>query len=243
VYKCKDYIAEVDGRLYRLIVVHSSKLDKRKASKLERDLSRQKAERDEKIAELGAVEFECELDAQAALNRLRQECSGSLYGISGNVEAGEVVLRRARRGRPRKEEEFPTKTVWRVKASVGPLNEEAYEHARQRASCFVLMTNIHYAKEYPADKVLREYKEQSCVELSFEATKEPEFVGAMYVKKPERLEALAYVILLSALVSVVMQRRARRYAEATGEPLPIPGKNEHQDSHRIPLHGIERSAP
>ena len=72
--------------------------------------------------------------------------------------------------------------------------------------------------------MLCEYKEQSCVELSFKAIKEPEFVGAMYVKKPERLEALAYVVLLAALVRAVMQRRARRYAEATGEPLPIPGK-------------------
>lgn len=224
VYKCKDYIAEIDGRPYRLIVVHSSKLDKRKANKFERDLSKQKVELDEKIAELGALEFACEPDAQAALNRLRQECTGSFYSISGNVESEEVVLKRARRGRPRKGEEAPTKTVWRAKASVGPLNEEVYEHAKQKASCFVLITNIHDAGEYPADKVLLEYKEQSCVELSFKAIKEPEFVGAMYVKKPERLEALAYVVLLAALVRAVMQRRARRYAEATDEPLPIPGK-------------------
>jgi len=208
VYKCKDCTAEIDGRPYRLIVVHSSKLDKRKANKLERDLSKQKAELDEKIAELGALEFACEPDAQAALNRLKQECSGPFYRISGKVEAEEVVLKWARRGRPRKGEEAPTKTIWRAKASVGPLNEEVYEHAKQKASCFVLITNIHDAGEYPADKVLREYKEQSCVELSFKAIKEREFVGAMYVKKPERLEALAYVVLLAALVRTVMQRRA-----------------------------------
>ena len=72
--------------------------------------------------------------------------------------------------------------------------------------------------------MLREYKEQSCVELSFKAIKEPEFVGAMYVKKPERLEALAYVVLLAALVRAVMQRRARRYAEATDERFPFRAK-------------------
>ncbi len=102
VYKCKDYTAEIDGRPYRLIVVHSSKLDKGKASKLERDLFKQKAELDEKIAELGAVEFACEPDAQAAPNRLKQECFGSFYDVSGRVEAEEVVLKRARRGRPGK---------------------------------------------------------------------------------------------------------------------------------------------
>ena len=83
--------AEIDGRPYRLIVVHSSKLDKRKANKLERDLSKQKVELERKIAELGALEFACEPDAQAALNRLRQECSGLFYDVSGNVEAEEVT--------------------------------------------------------------------------------------------------------------------------------------------------------
>jgi len=45
-------------------------------------------------------------------------------------------------------------------------------------------------KSNPAQQVFHEYKEQSCVELSFRVIKEPEFVGTMYVKKPKRLEAL-----------------------------------------------------
>lgn len=72
--------------------------------------------------------------------------------------------------------------------------------------------------------MLREYKEQTSVELQFKAIKEPEFVGAMYVKKPERLEALAYVLVFATLVRAIIERRGRRYAEATGEELPIPGK-------------------
>jgi transposase len=67
------------------------------------------------------------------------------------------------------------------------------------ASCFVLVTDIHNSGEGPAEKVVRDYKEQSWVELSFKAIKEQEFVGATYVKKPERLETSAYVLLLAAL--------------------------------------------
>ena len=33
-----------------------------------------------------------------------------------------------------------------------------------------------------------------------------------WVKKPERLEALAYVMLIAALVRAIIQRRVRRYA-------------------------------
>lgn len=84
--------------------------------------------------------------------------------------------------------------------------------------------NILDAKEHLAEKVLRDYKEQTAVELQFMAIKEPEFIGAMFVKKPERLGALAYVVLLAAMVRAIIQRRARRYAEANDEELPIPGK-------------------
>ena len=79
-------------------------------------------------------------------------------------------------------------------------------------------------RKHPAEKVLRDYKEQTAVELQFKAIKEPEFVGAVFVKKPERLEALAYVVLLAAMVRAIIQRRARRYAEIKNEELPIPGK-------------------
>jgi hypothetical protein len=46
------------------------------------------------------------------------------------------------------------------------------------------------------------------------------------VKKPERLEALAYVVLLAiaTMVRAIIQRQARHYAEAKGEELPIPGE-------------------
>lgn len=118
-YKCQDYTAVVDGRPYRLIVVHSSKFDKRKASKLEWELGRKKAQLEEKIPELGAVEFACEPDAAAALEKLKQECSGLFYGVYSNIGIDEVMLKWTRRGRPVKGEEAPTKTVWHAKTLVG----------------------------------------------------------------------------------------------------------------------------
>ena len=97
-------------------------------------------------------------------------------------------------GNARKGEAPPTKTVYRVKAQIGALNEEAYAQAKLRASCFVLVTNIQDTNEFPAERVLREYKEQISIELQFKAIKEPEFVGPIYVKKAEHLERLAHVV-------------------------------------------------
>jgi transposase len=170
------------------------------------------------------VEFACEPDARAALDRIRNENRNALYEITGNVQAEEAVARRSRPGRPRKGEPVPTRPIYRVNAAVGDSKEQEYAELKLRASCIVLITNMFDVEEHPTEKVLRNYKEQTSVELQFRAIKEPEFVGAMFVKKPERLGALAYVVLLAAMVRAIIQRRARRYAEANDEELPIPGK-------------------
>lgn len=113
----------IDGRPYRLIVVYLSKLDKRKASSPKRKLDKEETELEEKISELEAVEFACEPDAVNALERLKRECRGLFYGVSGNISIGKSLLKRTQRGRPKK-------------------GEEAYTQAKQKASCFVLITNI-----------------------------------------------------------------------------------------------------
>jgi len=227
-YKYKEYVVDIATqtavRPYRLIVVHSSSLDKRKAKTLEKNLLKQREELEAQLEQLSKVEFACEPDARAALERVRSENRDALYMIAGDVQAEEAILKRRRPGRPRKDEPLPTKTIFRARASVGDLKEQEYAELKLRASCFVLITNMLDERKHPAEKVLRDYKEQTAVELQFKAIKEPEFVGAMFVKKPERLEALAYVVLLAAMVRAIIQRRARRYAEITNEELPIPGK-------------------
>jgi len=227
-YRYQEYVVDIAAqtavRPYRLIVVHSSSLDKRKAKTLEKNLLKQREELEAQLEQLSKVEFACEPDARAALERVRSENRDALYMIAGDVQAEEAILKRRRPGRPRKDEPLPTKTIFRARASVGDLKEREYAELKLRASCFVLITNMLDEEEHPAEKVLRDYKEQTAVELQFKAIKEPEFVGAMFVKKPERLEALAYVVLLAAMVRAIIQRLARRYAEITNEELPIPGK-------------------
>ena len=95
---------------------------------------------------------------------------------------------------------------------------------RLRASCSDLTTSILGADEYPAEKVLRDYKEQTATELQLEVIKGPEFVATVFVKKPERLEAPAYVVLPATIVRAIILSRVRRYAEAKDEEMPIPGE-------------------
>ncbi len=64
-------------------------------------------------------------------------------------------------------------------------------------------------EELSARDVLKEYKGQVHVERHFHFLKDPLFVGALYVKKPKRVEALGYVLLLACLLYSLLERRLR----------------------------------
>ena len=69
---------------------------------------------------------------------------------------------------------------------------------------------------YDAAALLREYKGQTSVEQRFHFLKDPAFVDAVFLKKPERIEALGFVMLLALLVFRCIERRVRQ----SPEPLP-----------------------
>src|SRR5690554_2158018 len=91
---------------------------------------------------------------------------------------------------------------------VGELDKKAYEQEKEHLSCFVLISNIFHG--YSGDEILREYKKQSVVENRFKFVKHPLYVGPLWLRKNERLEAMSYVILMALAVYIILQRRVRR---------------------------------
>lgn len=79
-------------------------------------------------------------------------------------------------------------------------DEEAIREKKARESCFVLMTNVADKERFPDREILRQYKDQQLAEQQFSFIKDPKVVGPVYLKKPERVNALAYVFLLALLV-------------------------------------------
>lgn len=57
--------------------------------------------------------------------------------------------------------------------------------------------------------VLREYKDQSSVETCFRVLKYPYFIDKLYLKKPHRVEVLAYVMLIALMVFTLLERTVR----------------------------------
>jgi transposase len=116
--------------------------------------------------------------------------------LGGLQEVTEETIRekRARRGRPRKDEQPPAETaMYRASVTIDGIDQGQVEQARERESCFALITNLMDADKYPASNILGEYKQQSRVEARFSFLKSPYLLGQVFLKKQSRIEALGYV--------------------------------------------------
>jgi transposase len=67
--------------------------------------------------------------------------------------------------------------------------------------------------------VLRAYKKQHGIEQIYGFLKDPLIVNSMFLKKPERIEALGLVLLLALLLWCLVERLLRVHVETTGKPL------------------------
>ena len=67
--------------------------------------------------------------------------------------------------------------------------------------------------------MLRAYKEQHGLEQNYGCLKDPLIVNSLFLKKPERIEALGLVLLLALLLWRLVERTLRVHVETTGTPL------------------------
>lgn len=127
------------------------------------------------------------------------------------------------RGRPAKKAEPPqTSNEWHVKVVVSGLYADAYKRFVQAEEGFVLASNDCKLDE---KSILEQYKGQMVVKNEFRSLKEPALVKVVFLKKPERVQALMFIVSVSLLLRALIQYRLRRgLKELTGER-PRAGRN------------------
>ena len=98
---------------------------------------------------------------------------------------------------------------------------ERISRMEEEAGCFVLLTNVPTAGDmaHSAREILTVYKEQHGTEQNYGFLKDPVIVNSLFLKKPERIEALGLVLLLALLLWRLMERQMRAHVERTGRPL------------------------
>ncbi|BBD66487.1 transposase [Nostoc commune NIES-4072] len=104
---------------------------------------------------------------------------------------------------------------YEVSASLSE-NINAIKKAYQSAGRFVLATNILDEKSLSNDDMLSEYKAQQSCERGFGFLKDPLFFAdSIFLKSPERIEAMAMIMGLCLLIYTLAQRQIRKALSAS----------------------------
>lgn len=220
-YRIQGFIDQIDGENYRFVVVHSSSLDKAKEKSIQKDIARELEHLQKEFARLEKTEFACEPDARLAFEQLLKTVHPKYHCAAMTVVPQEVAQKRSRRGRPPVGAIPDCKTVWRVICQK-ELDAAAVTKAYDNARTFVLISSVSNERASDAE-LLKIYKDQPKVETRFKFLKSPYYVGATLFKKPERIEAFNYVLLLALLLYSLLERRVRQSLLEDKEPFHVAG--------------------
>ncbi len=216
VYKSWETEAVIHDRPYRAIVVHSSAHDKRKQKRIDRELKKEHTELSKLIKTLSKQEFFCQADAENAATNLRNNKHIFYTPLTQVVE-----LPKYKRGRPKKDgSRSLNKMMYTIRVEL--IETDAVVDLKKETGCFVLICNVptEGSKKYSSHDVLRAYKDQYGIEQNFGFLKNTPIVNSIFLKKAERIEVLALVLLLSLLIWRLIEYNMRRYAKEKGRDLP-----------------------
>ena len=198
-------------------MVHSSAHDKRRLKRIDRQIAQEADALTVLCRRQSRREFFCRADAEAEAQRLQSQ-GGQFHRLNTAI----VEKLRHSPGRPPRDRPRPVSSVSytiQVRPEPDPLRVAPL---RQEAGCFVLLSNVpeqgSHARTGP--DLLRAYKDQHAIERNFSFLKDPLIVNDLFLKKPERIEALGAILLISLLAWNLIEHCLRQHVEQTGAALP-----------------------
>lgn len=216
-YRLHEGSVTIDGKAYRAVVVHSSAHDRRRLKRLEREIQASRTEIVQGAKEAERQTFFCRPDAEAAAAQ-RRTLSTAYHLLEVWVEeCPRFSPGRPKKGTPR----LPVGIDYVLRTRIAE-QQEAIAKRQQMAGCFVLLSNVPADGDaaYSAERILRTYKEQHGIEKNFGFLKDDQIVNALFLKRPERIEALGLILLISLLIWRLIERVMRTELEARQATLP-----------------------
>ncbi|MDJ0703348.1 MAG: IS1634 family transposase [Leptolyngbyaceae cyanobacterium MO_188.B28] len=240
-YRIAEVCIVYAGVRQRWLVIESQSRQQADLKQLDKRIAKAYAEKLNALKTLTAHPFACQADALDALEGFEKKLK---YHRLIDLE---VVTKPHydKPGRPRKGER-PKRYTYHPKARLAP-NETVLAAQRNQAGRFILATNLlqqedlngrlrqadsnghqqqdsngHQQEEqWPNDEILQEYKNQQSCERGFRFLKDPLFFASrLFVKKVERVAALAMIMGLCLLVYSLGQRQLRQALEQANETIP-----------------------
>jgi len=223
-YKTQSFIEELEGKRYRFIVCYSNHLDKRKHKSILKAIKADAKKIESQVKECIVKEgYYCEADAKSAAEKFITQVNSEYHRIEYDIDIEERDKKRAVRGRPKKSEQKETETFYMVEPRIVK-DEEYINKKKEEAGIFVLISNELDEEKLSAKEILKEYKGQNSVESTFRILKDPCYVEEIFLKKPERIEAFGYIMVISVMLLNLIERRIRKNLEEEKEGVALQGR-------------------
>ena len=216
---------EIEGIKQHWILVRSKHARSKEEETFKKNIDKELEACQKELKKVSRKVFDCQNDAKNHIEAIVKK--KKKFEIIFRIEE---IKRFAKKGRPSKER-VPLSVGYRL-ISEAKIKGEFYSQALLTKGHFILATNEMDALS--PSEILKEYKNQQGPERGFRFLKDPYFIaGEVYLKKPERIEALLFVMVLCLLVYNFAQNRLRQNLFAKNDTLPNQlGKQTNQPTFR-----------
>jgi len=204
-YKIAAKESEYADIKQRWIIVESELRKKSSIQQVDKQVKKQLEKAETALRKLSRQEFACQPDAKIAIEKLSKSWKYHQIKEIEYIEKPEYKTA----GRPSKLTEA-NQIKYQVTGKI-ETSEEVIEAEKIKAGRFILATNVLDKNELSDEQVLEEYKAQQSNERGFRFLKDPLFfTSSVFVKTPERVEAIAMIMGLCLLVYNLAQRKLRQ---------------------------------
>ena len=211
-YRIATKSSEYANIKQRWLVVESEARKKAALKKISEQVEKQLENAQASLRKLLKQEYACIADAEIGIKMLSDSWKyHEIKEIKCTEKASKKSQSKTEKGNQEK------KIVYQVTGEIEQ-RESVIEQEKVKAGRFILATNILDDKVVSNEKILWEYKAQQSNERGFRFLKDPLFFTAsVFVKKPERVEAIAMIMGLCLLVYNLAQRKLRKQLEIAQE--------------------------
>lgn len=199
----------------RWLLIFSEEAYKREIYTLKKQFAKQSEKEFRAFAKLSKQAYESEKQATKAVNAFVKKCK---YLSINLLETKQVPIFETK-GRPSKNA-VPSGHKYYIQG-IAYTNRDTFEAMAQTKGKFIVATNDLNTELLPDIDLFEGYKGQSKVERGFRFLKDPQFLAStIFVKKPERVEALLFIMTLSLTVYAAIEYRIRQKLKENDTTIP-----------------------
>ena len=199
----------------RWLLIFSEEAYKREMHTLKKQFAKQSEKEFKAFAKLCKQAYESEKQATKAVSDFIKKCK---YLSINLLETKQVPVFETK-GRPGKDA-VPSGHKYYIQG-IAYTNRDTFEEMAQTKGKFIVATNDLDTELLTDIELFEGYKGQSKVERGFRFLKDPQFLAAtIFVKKPERVEALLFIMTLALTVYAAIEYKIRLKLKENDTTIP-----------------------